>query len=138
MLEARHPRLGVAVIVRDVAERVLLGRRAKNPNRGKWVIPGGGVLWGEPWRVTAAREILEETHLEIRLQPDQTPYVYEIIEDGEHRVILYAQTSDYLGELKAGGDLSEVGFFSRGVGLPPDLSPHTGPVLRAVIGWYVK
>lgn len=114
--------------------QVLLGRRAKDPNRGKWIIPGGGVRWGETWRETAAREIHEETGLVIRLPADQRPWVHEIIGEDEHRVIMYGVSYDHIGDPVASSDLSEVRFFARGE-LPYDVSPHTRTVLCAVLGW---
>lgn len=35
------PRVGSAFLVRDEANRILLGKRNKDPQRGNWVIPGG-------------------------------------------------------------------------------------------------
>jgi 8-oxo-dGTP diphosphatase len=60
------PRLGCAVLVQN-GGRLLLGVRAKEPYRGKWIIPGGGVRFLERFEQTAAREIREETGLEIEL-----------------------------------------------------------------------
>lgn len=61
----RTPAVGVAVIVRDEAGRVLLGRRAKGIGAGQWCIPCGYVEWGEDVREAAAREFEEETGLEV-------------------------------------------------------------------------
>ena len=58
---ARHllqrPVVGVAVVGRDAAGRVLLIRRA---DTGGWAIPGGTLEWGETLRSTAVRELAEE------------------------------------------------------------------------------
>lgn len=118
----------------DDVSRVLLGRRAKDPNRGKWIIPGGGVRFGERWRDAAVREILEETGLFIKVPADVNPHVYEILDDDEHRVILYLVAREPLGEAKAASDLSEVQYFAESE-LPEDMSPHAAPVLRLVLGW---
>jgi len=42
-------------------EAIVLGQRGKEPNRGKWVIPGGGMLRGESHEECALREFKEET-----------------------------------------------------------------------------
>src|SRR4051812_8305781 len=47
----RDPRLGCAGIVRR-GESVLLGKRDKDPGRGLWVLPGGGVGFGETFAET--------------------------------------------------------------------------------------
>src|SRR5688500_11928832 len=56
----QRPRLGCAGLVRR-GDAVLLGRRDKEPNRGLWVLPGGGVEFGESFATTLVRELLEET-----------------------------------------------------------------------------
>src|SRR3954447_2705217 len=88
--EATHdskplPRIGSAVIVLDGGS-VLLGVRDKEPNRGKWVLPGGKVRPFESIDEAARREIREETGLEIAVERQLG--VWEIIEPpAEHRVI---------------------------------------------------
>jgi 8-oxo-dGTP diphosphatase len=58
------PKVAVAVFIeRD--SRVLLVRRAMNPERGKWALPAGYVDYGEDPREAAKREVREETGLEI-------------------------------------------------------------------------
>lgn len=141
MKKNARPRIGAAVLVEDMNDptvaRLLLGRRAKEPNLGKWVIPGGGVKFGEPWREAARREILEETGLMIALS-DENPRVHEIISENEHRIIMYARGWPTGGRLRASSDLSEVRFFSRrelrGEDFDDELSPAILPILH-VFGW---
>lgn len=63
----RNPAAGVAVIVRDEAGGVLLGRRATGEYAGQWCIPCGYVEWDEDIRAAAIREFREETSLEVEL-----------------------------------------------------------------------
>lgn len=60
-----RPWVGVGVVVvRD--GRVLLVRRGRPPRLGEWGIPGGAQRLGETVLETAAREVREETGIEIR------------------------------------------------------------------------
>lgn len=54
---------GVAAIVRDSEQRVLFIRRADD---GRWGLPAGGIEPGEPPAMAVAREVREETGLEVR------------------------------------------------------------------------
>lgn len=132
------PRLGVAVMVVDSQYRLLLGRRGKDPNRGKWVIPGGGVEFGETLIEAAKREIKEETGLEISVLP-HPPIVVEVIHDDEHRVILFlrGKVVDPLVTPRAGSDLISPAFVHLDNIKHLALSPVVAPVLRET-GWLPK
>ena len=58
------PRVGVGAIVVHEG-RILLVKRAGEPGRGLWAIPGGRLKPGETLKECAAREILEETGVTI-------------------------------------------------------------------------
>ena len=90
---------------------ILLGRRAKDPNRGKWVLPGGGVHPFESIAEAGRREILEETGLEVEV--DGIVAVREIINaPDEHRLIVFSKGRPVGGRIHAASDLQDVGFFS--------------------------
>ncbi|MGH3520440.1 MAG: NUDIX hydrolase [Haloechinothrix sp.] len=55
----------VGGIVHDGDGRLLLIRRANEPSRGKWSIPGGRVEQGESDADAVRRELSEETGLEV-------------------------------------------------------------------------
>ena len=61
-----RPQLAVsASIFRD--GKVLLIQRAHPPAQGSWSVPGGRVEFGEALHVALAREVMEETGLEIEI-----------------------------------------------------------------------
>jgi 8-oxo-dGTP diphosphatase len=105
------PRLGSAVVVLD-GDCVLLGIRGKEPNKGKWVLPGGKIKPFESIEHAAIREIREETGLAVEVHGQLG--VWEIIDPPEeHRVIVYSLARPIGGKLKAASDLDEVRFCHR-------------------------
>jgi 8-oxo-dGTP diphosphatase len=81
-----RPLVGVGGVVIDNG-RALLIRRASEPLRGEWSIPGGMLELGETLEEGVARELLEETGLQVR--------VLELIEVFER--IVYAQNGEPKG-----------------------------------------
>jgi len=122
------PRVGSALLVRDEANRILLGKRNKDPQRGSWVIPGGKIRAFESIGDAAARELREETGLEVDIIGQFR--VYEIINPpDEHRIVIYSWGKVVGGTAKASDDLSELAFFS-----PDQLSDlQTSPLVRKVL-----
>jgi len=105
------PRVGSAVIVRDEANRILLGKRNKDPQRGNWILPGGKIKAFESIAEAAIREMEEETGLRIEVQRQFR--VYEVINPpSEHRIIIYSMARVRGGSLRAADDVSEVKFVS--------------------------
>ncbi len=125
--EVRYPGVGVAVIVRDGAGRVLLGRRAGGRRAGLWCIPCGRLEWGEEVRAAARREFLEETGLEVELAG-----VYEVLSNF-HDPDRLTVGCWFVGRVIGGrlhpadGELSELGWFDPGE--PPDLAFPTDAVV---------
>ena len=48
-------------------DKILMIRRGKPPREGQWSIPGGKQKLGETWRAAAAREVKEETGIDIEV-----------------------------------------------------------------------
>jgi 8-oxo-dGTP diphosphatase len=103
------PRVGSALIVRDEANRILLGKRNKDPQRGSWVLPGGKIRAFESIAQAAARELEEETGLKVEVQGQFR--VYEIVNPpNEHRIVIYSWAKAVGGIVRAADDISEVRF----------------------------
>ena len=63
-----RPVVGVGAAVFD-GESVVLIKRRFEPLAGRWSLPGGGLEVGETLEVGAAREVREETGLEVDVGP---------------------------------------------------------------------
>jgi ADP-ribose pyrophosphatase YjhB (NUDIX family) len=55
----------VGAVISDPEGRLLLVRRANDPGRGLWSLPGGRVEAGESDEVAVVREVREETGLDV-------------------------------------------------------------------------
>jgi 8-oxo-dGTP diphosphatase len=98
-------------------ERVLLVRRATEPLRDEWSVPGGVVELGEKLRAAAEREVREETGLNV--QAGDVLGVFDSIFPGaEDKPQFHYVLIDFLcrltsGELRAAGDAAEARWFRR-------------------------
>jgi 8-oxo-dGTP diphosphatase len=63
-----RPILGVGAVVIE-GNRVLLVKRANEPLKGEWSLPGGAVELGETLEAAIAREVREETGLSVDVGP---------------------------------------------------------------------
>ena len=98
-----------AVVLKD--GRILLIRRATEPGRGKWSIPGGVVRLGERLREAVVREVREECGLLVEVL-DLLDVIETIVRDEEGRVRFHYVIVDYLarpisGVLRASDDALE-------------------------------
>lgn len=125
----RNPTVGVAVILRDDAGRILLGRRSPDSSYpGQWCIPCGHVEWDEDVRAAAIREFAEETGLTVRL--GEVAAVHSNFHNpGQHTVGIWFFAQSATGTPTAGDDLDSVGFFPGGA--PPE--PLAFPTDRLVL-----
>jgi ADP-ribose pyrophosphatase YjhB (NUDIX family) len=103
-----RPFIGVGAVIVD-GPRVVLVRRGAEPLRGQWSLPGGAVEIGETLEACVAREMVEETGLEVAVGPVIDVFD-RITRDDEQRVQYHYVLVDYLcwpvsGALRAGSDV---------------------------------
>ncbi len=106
------PKVGVGVLVVENG-RLLLVRRAVNPEKGKWSIPAGFVDSGEDPQETAVREAQEETNLNVAITGLEDVYFNPSLKSGEPGASIFIlYRADLIdGELQAGDDVDAAGFF---------------------------
>jgi 8-oxo-dGTP diphosphatase len=106
-----RPIVGIGAVIVDDRGRVVLIKRRYDPLAGRWSLPGGAVELGETLEASVAREMLEETGLDVDVGP-----VIEVFDritvDDDRRVRYHYVLVDYLcwpvgGELRAGGDVDD-------------------------------
>jgi ADP-ribose pyrophosphatase YjhB (NUDIX family) len=106
-----RPIVGVGAVIIS-GDRALLVRRATEPLKGEWSVPGGVLELGEKLRDGAAREALEETGL--RVEAGEVLDVFDsIFTDADGRTQYHYVLIDFLcrprsGEAIAGSDVSHV------------------------------
>ncbi len=107
------PKVGVGVMIIHQG-RILLVRRAMTPERGKWSIPAGFLDHGEDPVVTAAREVQEETGLQVEIEGLLDVYYnHEAIEQGGASIFILYHARIVGGQLEAGDDADEAAFFDQ-------------------------
>jgi 8-oxo-dGTP diphosphatase len=90
----------VGAIVFD-GDRVLLVKRSHPPLKGEWSLPGGAVELGETLEAAVARELAEETGLDVDVGP-----IVAVLDRIEHRegggIAYHHVIVDYLCSLRGG------------------------------------
>ena len=106
-----RPIIGVGAVIID-CDRALLVRRATEPLKGEWSVPGGVLELGEKLRHGVAREAFEETGLHVEV--GEVLDVFDsIFDDDEGRTRYHYVLIDFLcrpvsGEAVAASDVSAV------------------------------
>jgi len=118
-----RPLVGIGGVIIDQG-RTLLIRRGSEPLLGEWSIPGGTLELGESLEEGVARELREETGIEVRvlelIEVFDRVYLGDDASDAEmkRRPRFHFVIADYLcerisGEPRAGSDVTDVAFASE-------------------------
>jgi 8-oxo-dGTP diphosphatase len=122
----RDPKVAVGVVVTDADGRVLLVRRNHEPRMGRWAFPSGFVDAGEVLEAAAAREVREESGVEVRIEALLGAY-----SEPDDPVIFIAYAGSIVGGTPAPGDEAiEVALFAPD-DLPPLAFTHDDRVMAA-------
>lgn len=106
-----HPVVGVGGVTLW-GDRIVLIRRASEPRKGEWSIPGGKLELGETLGAGVRREVREETGLEVEVGGLIETFD-RVIRDPDGRVRFHYVILDFFcrwrsGQAAAGGDASEL------------------------------
>ncbi len=105
------PKVAVVALIAE-GERVLLIRRAVEPARGQWALPGGYMDAGELPDAALRREVREEVGLEIEV--GELLEIFPMVNKGASLgfVLAYrAQPRRGATDLRAGDDVDAAGWF---------------------------
>jgi len=104
-------RVGCSALI-EHENKLLLGIRDKEPNKGMIITPGGGIDIFEHMEETVKREIMEETGVNVcDLKQLKT---YEIIDNSnEHRIIIYWSAKYNQNTIVSNSDLKNANFYTK-------------------------
>jgi mutator protein MutT len=128
-----RPVVGVGAVVVE-GDAVVIVRRAREPLKGQWSVPGGAVELGETLGAAVAREVREETGLDVEVGP-----VVEVLdrirvdEDGRprfHYVLVDFVCRRVGGQLAAGSDAAAATWATLPELAQYDVAPATVAVIR--------
>lgn len=117
-MKRHYPEMPVPAVAAVIyqQDQFLLVKRRNPPSAGRWSVPGGVQELGERTQEALKREVREETGLDIDvLDLVQAGDVIRWDDEGRiayHYVILYYLAGPIGGQLQAGDDVSDVGWFT--------------------------
>ena len=122
------PKVAATTVIGD-NNQVLLVKRGNEPGYGLWSLPGGYVDRGEIVEEAAAREVFEETGLNI----DITRLI-GVFSQKNHPVIVIAFSGEQIsGELQTSDETLAVEFFDIDV-LPEMAFPRDQEIIKSWLG----
>jgi len=108
----RQPALTVDAVIHDPERGVVLIRRGHPPFAGSWALTGGFVDEGERCEVACAREIMEETGLEVEVLELVGVFSAPGRDPRGHTVSVVYRCRPVGGRLRAGDDAADARWFT--------------------------
>lgn len=103
--------LAASAVITDQHDRLLLVLRGTDPGRGLWSVPGGKVEPGETLEQATAREVREETGLEVVVGRELWSLRIPAGPGAEFEIHDFAATV-VGGQLRAGDDAADARWFT--------------------------
>ena len=110
MVQKRGPLLTVDIII-PTSDGIVLVKRAREPYKGIWALPGGFVRYGERLEDAAMREAEEETGLKVKLRKLVGVYSDPSRDPRGHIVSVCFLAEQANGRPSAKGDAAEARIF---------------------------
>jgi 8-oxo-dGTP diphosphatase len=131
-----RPIVGVGAVILD-GRRVVLVRRGTEPLKGDWSLPGGVLELGETLHQGVAREVAEETGLQVEVL-DVAGIFDRILPDANGRPQFHYVLIDYVcrvkgGELRAAGDVTDARWVLEDELVDYRLADSTERLIRQVL-----
>ncbi len=130
-------RVGVAVLIRDQENRILLEKRKDS---SVWGFPGGRIEPGETIAQAAVREIFEETGLNVEVvrllgvYSDPLTHIVTYLDNGDrvHIIDILLEAQILSGRLICSDESEMLAFFSEN-DLPEEFVPSTVSILEDML-----
>ena len=126
----KGPKLTVDAWTRDRRGRILLVRRGRPPFPGRWALPGGFCERGETTESACAREVREETGVQVRIGGVRGVYSDPKRDPRGHTVSVLYDAVAVAGKARGGDDAAEARWFSRRELMKLDLAFDHGRIVR--------
>ncbi len=128
----RDPKVAVVVLATDERDRLLYVRRNHEPAMYRWAWPSGFVDAGERVEDAAAREVREETGIEVEI--GELLGVWSTT--GDQTVVIAYRAAAGGGTLKPGPEALAAAWIpiDRSGRTPEPVFPHDDAILRSFLG----
>lgn len=123
------PQVAVGAVVVD-DQRLLMVQRNREPGKGLWSVPGGRLESGEYLDAAVAREVKEETGLDVSV--GQLLGILEVVGDPHYVILDFVATVNGEAAPVAGDDVADVRWVPLDEVSALDCTPRFCETLR---GW---